>query len=97
MRPTSLPGQVMVVRKDFGKKKMGNSPLEARTIFLIRLSSNMDRDFGERDLVKLGKDEGENAPKPRMGASQCSTIRGRTIGKVWPFIFRISPTVANVQ
>lgn len=40
-----------------GEKEMGTSLSEARTIFLIMLSSNMESDYGKRDLVKPGKDE----------------------------------------
>ena len=49
--------QVMAMDKDLGEKGMGNSPSESRMIFLIMLSSNMERDYGKRDLVKPGKDE----------------------------------------
>lgn len=42
-----------MVGKDFGRREKGNSPSEARTIFLIMLSSHMGRDLGGKGFGKV--------------------------------------------
>lgn len=74
--------------KDLGEKGMGNNPSESRMIFLIMLSSNMERDYGKRDLVKPGKDEGLKAPPRSRGISQCSTVQGGITEKSLAFHFQ---------